>query len=192
MKKENELLAAIAVATEATGTEMSKTAILFVEQELSLFPLNIALSALRRACRECGRGRFCLKEVLDRIDDGRPTADEAWALVPMDEDKTVVWNDEICEAWSTARGLIKEGDHIAARMAFKEAYKRVVTKAKEQGKAPHWWASLGHDPHGRAPAIQEAVELGRLPAPEYREYLPLPAPNTEGIKRLENLLKQIE
>jgi hypothetical protein len=96
--------------------------------------------------------------------DGRPSADEAWAMIPKDEAKSVVWTDEMAEAMGIAQPLINQGDNIAARMAFKSAYERIVESNRASGIKPKWLASLGQDKAGRDPVLEEAVRLGRLDA----------------------------
>ena len=104
-------------------------------------------------------------EVLDKIKpDGRPTADEAWAMIPRNEEASAVMTNEMAEALHIAQPLLDEGDQIAARMAFKEAYGRVVDTAKRNGVRPTWFPSLGSDKDGREAVLAEAVRLGRLKA----------------------------
>jgi len=94
--------------------------------------------------------------------DGRPIADEAWAMIPRDEDASVVMTEEMAEALNVARPLLDTGDQIAARMAFKAAYERLTEANRNAGIKPKWFPSLGHDRQGRDAAINEAVRLGRL------------------------------
>ena len=102
-------------------------------------------------------------QILDRIKpDGRPGADEAWAMIPHDEYASVVMTEEMDEAMHVAYQLIDAGDKVAARMAFKEAYTRIVDQNKLAGIGPKWFPSLGHDKEGRDIALAEAVRLGRL------------------------------
>lgn len=104
-------------------------------------------------------------EILDKmLPDGRPGADEAWAMIPMDEYASVVMTQEMAEAMHVAQPLLDEGDKIAARMAFKEAYSRIVDANKRNGIKPSWFPSLGQDKEGRDAALAEAVRLGRIGA----------------------------
>lgn len=134
------------------------------------------------------RGKFAPKpadilEILDRIKpDGRPGADEAWAMIPRDEYTSAVMTTEMAEALGIAQPLLDEGDQVAARMAFKEAYTRLVDEAKRNGKAPAWFPSLGHDPRGRESVLTEAVRLGRLPASQVSELLPSPSAQLLAIE----------
>jgi hypothetical protein len=107
--------------------------------------------------------------------DGRPDGDEAWAIAlqARSEAATVVWTDEMAQAWSIARTVMDVGDDVGARMAFREAYARLVAEARRQGTPASWQASLGFDEPSRAAAIVAAVEAGRLPRVDL---LALPAP----------------
>lgn len=104
-------------------------------------------------------------DIVDCIDrmypDGRPGADEAWAMYPHDELASAVVTEEMHQAMYFASDI---QDQVAARMAFKEAYTRIVSTNKRAGIAPQWVATLGHEVDGRAPALAEAVRLGRIGA----------------------------
>ena len=111
--------------------------------------------------------------------DGRPEADEAWAIAMQADDEavTVVWTDEIAAALAAARPVLARGDEVGARMAFKAAYNRQVAKARGEFRPVRWVASLGHDVEQRDQALQAAVRLGQLPAPHVAGLLPPPAPD---------------
>lgn len=96
--------------------------------------------------------------------DGRPGADEAWAMIPRDEYVSVVMTEEMAKAYGIAKPLLDEGDQVAARMAFKDAYSRIVEQNKMAGIAPSWFPSLGHDPAMREAVLTDAVRVGRLSA----------------------------
>lgn len=114
------------------------------------------------------RGKYAPKPadilaIIDRLlPDGRLGADEAWAMIPRDEYTSVVMTEEMAEAYGIALPLLNEGDAIAARMTFKQAYERIVDDNKRKGIAAKWFPSLGRDPEMRAVALAEAVRLGRL------------------------------
>src|SRR3990167_3513220 len=95
-------------------------------------------------------------------DDGRPGPEEAWAMIPKDEDGSVVWTDEMAAAFRIAAPILYEGDAIAARMAFKEAYLREVAKAKDDGIQPRWFPSMGRNYEGREAALMEAAGKGYI------------------------------
>lgn len=112
--------------------------------------------------------------------DGRPSPDEAWSIaVPArDEQATVVWTQEILQAWSAAQAVMKLGDDVGARMAFREAYARLVDDARQRRVPTVWEVSEGHDPERRRLAIEAAVKLGRLRGEEASTMLPSSEPPT--------------
>ena len=61
---------------------------------------------------------------------------------------------------------------VAARMAFKEAYARRVSEAREQRIPVKWTASLGHDKNGRETVLMDAMEEGRLTVNQVSALLP--------------------
>lgn len=99
------------------------------------------------------------------VSDGHLPADEAWAIAiqAMDESETVVWTQQIAEAWGAACLIMRNGDEVGARMAFKAAYERRVANARADGLRPKWFPSLGHDPEKRSAALAAAADRLRLP-----------------------------
>jgi hypothetical protein len=156
------LLEALAVTAELTGTELSEAAARVMASDLAAYPVPQVLVALTRCRREL-KGKLTIAAIIERMDDGRPGPDEAWAMIPMNEDDSCVWTTEMQEAWGIAYPLLQSGDKIGARMAFREAYARLVSNARAEQVAPRWQPSLGHDPSGREPVLEEAVRVGRLP-----------------------------
>jgi len=130
-------------------------------EDLSGFPENQVLGALVKCRREL-KGRLRISDVIDRLDDGRPEANEAWAMIPKDESSSVVWTREMAEAFGVAYSLMMDGDHVAARMAFIEAYKSKCAESRNNGITVNWEPSLGHDKNGREHVLMDAVQKGRL------------------------------
>lgn len=97
-------------------------------------------------------------------DDGRPGPEEAWATAyrTSDDAATVVWTAETAEAYGAARPLVQAGDEVAARMAFKEVYVRLVAVAREQRVPPKWSVNLGFDNDQRNAALLAHVQAGRI------------------------------
>lgn len=158
-------LKAIAVTAELTGTELSATALRVMDADLAAYPEAAVLRALDR-CRKELKGRLTLSAVLERVEeeDGRPGADEAWsiALASADEAETVVWTDEMAQAFGVAQPVLEARDKVGARMAFRDAYERIVRDARAAGKPCRWVVSIGRDAERRAVALQAAVTLKRL------------------------------
>lgn len=169
----DDLIDAIAVTAELTGTRLSEGAARVMVADLAEYPRDQVLASLRRCRREL-RARLTIADILARLDDGRPGVEEAWAMLPFDEAATVVWTDEMSRAWGVALPLVEMGDKVAARMAFKEAYAREIAEARDRREPAHWSASLGHDREGREAPIVAAVAAGRLSMSHARQLLPAP------------------
>lgn len=121
--------------------------------------------------------------------DGRPDENEAWAvaITSQDEEETVVWTSEMAEAFNLARPLLADGDAIAARMAFKDAYKRLVDEARAANKPAAWSVSAGWDAARRQIAVEKATVAGLLSGPQ--PHLALPNESSQRVGRPEGLQK---
>lgn len=157
-KPSKSVIQALAVTAELTNTLMSEAAARIFAADLARYPEQQVLAALDR-CRREVKSKLTPSDVISRLDDGRPTPDEAWAMIPTDERQSIVWTEEMAQAWGIAHEL---EDRIAARMAFLAAYRRLVQQARDHAIAVKWAPSLGHDPLGRQQALDEAVRQGRL------------------------------
>jgi hypothetical protein len=192
MKRE-DLAKALIVTSEVMGAELSPAAAEAMARELVTRDRRHVWAALQRCQRELV-GRLSLARVLERMPGQHVGAEEAWALCPRSEDQTVVWTEEIAQAFGAAAPLLAQGDAVAARMAFRETYARLVAEARANGQQPRWWPSLGHDARGRAVPIQQAVESGRLSADAAQSvigYLPeiTPSQLTSGPSKLGELVR---
>lgn len=121
-------------------------------------------------------GKFAPKpaHIIEQIegahrDDGRPGPEEAWALSlkARDEYDTVVWTHECVQAWAVAKPVMDLGDDVGARMAFREAYTRLVDEARARREPIAWEVSEGFDKERRRIAVAEAVEAGRIAPGHY-------------------------
>lgn len=161
MERSKQLMEAIAVTAELTGTNLSEIAARVMTQDLMQYPVEQVLGALVKCRREL-KGNLRIAEIIDRLDDGRPGAEAAWAMIPKNESDSVVWTREMAESFGVALPLIDDGDHIAARMAFIETYKVKCAESRNNGVPVKWEPSLGFDKNGREHVLIEAVEKGRL------------------------------
>ena len=171
------LINQIVGTAELLGQVISPTAAAMLADDLSSYDKPVLSAALSRVRTEY-TGRLTPKAIIDRIDEamGRPAANEAWAvaLSALDERNTVIWTDEMAQAWSVASPIAKEGDLIGARMAFKDAYERLVRTAREFRLLPVISVSEGWDNQGRALAVEKAVALGYMTPQAAVAYLPAP------------------
>jgi len=146
------------------------------------------------------RGKFAPKpsDIREIIitNDGRPSSDEAWAnvLEGADENNTVIWTDEIIEAWAVARPVWATNDRIGAKLAFREHYQNAVRKARDNDHSVSWTVHLGHDKHQREAVIKEALSQGII-TDNKADFLSLtsskPAKqkyNPEGISKIKQML----
>jgi len=159
-----KILEAIAATAEIMGQSISPPAAVILAQDLSAYPQETILAALEETRKSSAR--FSAKAIFDAIEklspDGRPDANEAWAMLPKNEDASVVMSQEMAEALGVAQPLLDEGDAIGARMAFRDAYNRIVEGNKLAGVAPSWFPSLGRNAEMRVAALEQATRLGRI------------------------------
>lgn len=165
------LLQALAVTVALIGSEMSEATARALVSELSAYPEPAVLAALARCKLEC-KYRLSLADVIERMVDGHPGAEEAWEIVPKSERDTAVVTQEIMAA--IPFDLIDAGDMTAARMAFRESYNRNVAQARAERRKPVWFPSLGSDKRMREAPLARAVQLGRMSLEQANGLLPAP------------------
>lgn len=177
------IVQALTVAFQFVNQSMPDIAIAEMAHELSAYPEAHVLAALKRCRSELKSIRY--SDIVDRLPGGHPGPEEAWSVIGpslRDESLTVVWTDQMREAFGVAVGLAD--DPTAARMAFKETYVKLVNEARSRNQGPKWSVSAGTDTQHRALVVQEAVKAGKL-LPEYaRQFLPLPEPTGNSLARL--------
>jgi hypothetical protein len=175
---EQENLVKLLVATaEVIGDQLRPTTAVFMVSDLASYSLPVLERALA-ACRRELKGRLSLAAILERVDDGHPAPNEAWAIAirAADEGATVVWTEQTRDAWAKALPLVQAGDKIAARPAFLEVYARLLKEARAAGQLASHQLSLGADVSGRDGVLRQAVATGQLAHEQVAEHLALPAP----------------
>ena len=186
-----QLLSAVAVTAELCGRTFTPAAATVFLDDLARYPEHQVLKALGR-CRREVRGVLTVSDVISRLEDGHPGAEEAWSMLPKTEDDSVVWTEEMAEACGVAMPLIQCGDMIAARMAFKESYAKLLAVSRDCGRQPVWSPSFGRSNAGRQSALELAVSAGRLTVEHANrlgvdhiepEKLRLPAPEVDGERK---------
>ena len=169
-----EIIKALAVAAELTGTELSDAAMQVMVDELAAYPLETVLNSLNRCRREL-TGRLSLAAILQRLETGLPSADEAFGMLLegwRNEDLTVVVPEiAVQAAGDGAYELFAAKDKTGARMAFRESYERLAGGLDLSGGVK-WAVSRGHDREHAVQAIMEAVRKGRLKQEAALMYLP--------------------
>ena len=99
---------------------------------------------------------------------------EAWAIAQKSigfdgQELTVIWTEQMAQAFSRCEDLVKTGDkyqRAEAKKIFCDAYDRLVTQAKDQGLKPIYVTSLGTDKDQQIVAINQATVDGFLTAPD--------------------------
>src|SRR5512135_2526111 len=180
------LLQAVMVTAELCGSPFTSESVatVFIE-DLAGYPEPLMLAALKR-CRLEHTGRLTVADVLSRIEDGRPGVETAWAQVATlsDERKSLAWCEEMRLAWAAALPLLERGDAIAARMAFKEEYARLLTVARRERTPPRWSLTLGSDPDQREQVVTAAAAQGLITAEYATKLLPYHQPPTPAGQAL--------
>lgn len=157
------------------GGAQSATAKAMFFRALAAHSIEAVRAGFDAHIKDPQRGRFmpAPADVLAQIEgmaanDGRPGAEEAWALSmrASDESETLVWTDEMAQAWMVCQPVMQMGDEVGARMAFKESYNRQVEDARRARRAVAWTTSLGHDASKRHSALVKAETMGLLGAGE--------------------------
>ncbi len=124
------------------------------------------------------------------LDDGRPSADEAWGLLLRlirDERETGALTDEMREGWQACQPILDEGDEVGARRCFIAVYETHVRDARQRREPARWTPTLGTCPQLRAQRLAEAVNAGRLGRDHVAGLLPGPAP--ASIEQVAGLLE---
>lgn len=208
-KPSSALIEAIAVTAELCGRVFSPAAAVVFANDLAAYDERAVIAALSR-CRKEVKGILTTQDVISRIDDTRPGPEEAYAMLPLDEQSAVVWSEEMQTAWGIALPLIREGDKYGARRAFTEAYARLVNKARSEGIPARWSLSPSTDRGSNQSALIAAVRANRIPLEYAVSNLPidlahglllslgvknhplLAAPDQEGQRKVRALLTTIK
>lgn len=159
-----KIMQAIAVTAELTGTQFSRDAMFVMAEDLLAYPLDKVLIAFERCRREL-KGKLTLAAILERIDDGWQSAEEAFnALVSGWENDSIsiLTTHTAMQAAQSATALFNAGDKYRAGMAFKTAYERMVSEKKAKGIQPDWFVSAGVDKEQLAHVVKEATMNGHI------------------------------
>ena len=177
-------------AQEITGKEPSDGALILAFNLMKKYSLVDIKKGLIAHLTDPALGRFAPKPAnvifqIERINhDGRLEADEAWSIAIkfLDENQTVVVNDEIAGALQLAGDIYADGDKTGARMAFRASYEKNVAQARKEGKPVRWWPSIGEDRSGRRAPLEQAVINGLI-SPELANHS-LPEPISANVLAL--------
>lgn len=149
---------------------------------LAPYPIKSVRAAFDAHAKDPERGRFMPMpaDLLAKLeaameDDGRPIPEEAWSIAirALNEADTVVWTEEIAQAWNdVGRGLMESGDKFNASRGFIARYQQLVKEARKGQKEPVWVVSQGHDKDLRHMALEIAYKAGLISKETVKTMLP--------------------
>lgn len=194
----------LTVASEVMGQELSGAAMQMILMSLERYEFNAVIQAIHDTVKKC-KFKLTLAEIVSRIRDGRPTADEAWQEVyMMSESDSKVMTVEQQQAYCSVSTQLQDPSTtnlINAKKSFVDKYNRLCEKAKDEGVPVSYNVSWGRGEAGRVAAVTEAVALGKIGRQDAVRLLPhheevilgLPVPETDqnGLKRLTGMIKRI-
>lgn len=184
VEEKDAVVKALTVVCETTQTVWTQATQDVVLKKLGAYSAQQVIAALD-LCLNQVKFKLNYADIASRIDDGRPGAEEAWAMMPKEEEHSGCVTREMSEAWGAADSLYKNGDRVGARMAFKEKYQVSVSANRAAGQPARWNLSPGWDRAGREAAALEGFNAGRLTESQASHYAALP-PMSSSAK---NLLK---
>jgi hypothetical protein len=174
---------------------ISPTAKALFFTDLQRYPLDLIAAALSAHRMDADRGRFTptVADISSQIERRRPLQwvgpDEAWATVPKIEGEPGIMNQVTAKALAAAQPLLDEGDTIAARMAFKNCYDRLVARAKLDRVNPEYFLSPGGSMEDQQALREEGQRQGLLPAPDAAPMLELGGSPTKAGRAALTALK---
>lgn len=170
-----QFLKVLAACLDMYGRERSDTVLALwwkLMQPYGLDQVQDALASHMRTSKFCPTPADVIEQITSK--DGRPSPDEAWAMIPRSEHDSVIWTEEMAQAYGVAAPLLEHGDQVAARKAFIARYEGLVAKSRAEGVPMKVTPSFGFSLSGRAAAVEKAVERGLLPKEKAQAYLPAP------------------
>jgi hypothetical protein len=181
--------------------------------DLVQYPIEIIEQALQAHRQDPQRGKFTPKpaDIIFQIERRMPVlwigADEAWARIPKPhaprsfkdhegrraidyrsgEWPPCILNQVTAAALAAAAPLVEAGDHVAARMAFRSCYDRLVEQEKLERRAPQHFLSPGGSHEERLEVVAEGVRQGLLPKSAAPASELLAAPTPQGAAQLRQI-----
>lgn len=166
MIRPSEIVESIKATAEICGSEISEPAAKAMVAHLKPYGSAAIVEALFE-CQRKIKGKLALVDIINIIEarDGRPGPDEAWNIAYKfmnDEQSSVLVNNEIESACYACSELMAAKDKIAARMAFLDAYKRLISEGRNTGSKPKWRVSVGLLKADAADVAKHGLERGLL------------------------------
>ena len=178
-------LMALRMTTEQTAA--------FVEA-LSKYPLEDALKALHAVAMTEDRLTMAKLNKHLQAQDGRPSVDQAWYLMPKDEYVSAVVTPEMSQSWAACSAQYYGGDKKNAEIAFKREYKSLLEAARTSGMPCDWTFSPGFDIQNRNLVAMESALNKHISVDDAMMYITCEDTKTELVKMAQagNLLSKNE
>jgi len=163
MSQQKEMLKLVYLMAEYHGYEISDGKAMMLAgdlENLSIQQINAAWKIYRLSSK--GVRMPTVGQLAELIDDGNPSAQIAWNMIPKDEDSSTFWTEEMRLAWAVANDQIREGNITGAFFAFKETYERALNDSRFSGRKTKWSPSFGFDKSKRETAVIEAIVNNRI------------------------------
>ncbi|MDE1988818.1 MAG: hypothetical protein KGI39_03925, partial [Patescibacteria group bacterium] len=172
------------------GKSLSDAAMALCFESLAFYPL----ADVKKAIAEHAKNeKFAPSpnDIINILDADKPVhigADEAWSIARhgMDQKNSVCITQEILAAMDIASDVYSTRDENPARMAFRDAYNRIVKTAP----TPKWFVSVGEDKAQAEMVALEGIRLGRLPHGADLKYRIEP-PTTTAQKLIEGYVQRV-
>lgn len=180
----SKIVQALTIACEFVGQHIDEYAIAEMAMDLTAYPEEQVLAALKRCRQELRSIKFI--DIVDRIPGGHPGVEEAWGLIARvmnNEQISICWTDEMRQAYGAAAPLA--ADRVAARLAFKETYTKLVCDARALRKPIAWGVSLGWDPGMRDECTREAARRNLITQSTAAKLLAHDPPTKEAAQVLD-------
>lgn len=146
----------------AFGRRLTDGMLLGFKMGLSDLPEQVVEGVVLEAIQRGGEfpSAGTLRELALSMADGRPTAEQAWALIPKSECDTGYVTQEMMNAWITVYEDYADGNRVGARIGFIKAYDQEVRNARAAMRPPKGWISHGisYTQEERAQAEVAAIE----------------------------------
>jgi hypothetical protein len=161
IEQKQQLIDMISIQAEMKEQVMSDAVLKYLVTELQPYGFEPVMQALRKLGKE-STYKINLAEVIKRIDDGRPSAQTAWAQCPKNEEDSALLTEEQNKALCSVSHLMYCGDPIPARMAFLEKYNELIEESRASAKPVKYVLGAGSYKQGRIDAVKIGVEEGKL------------------------------
>jgi hypothetical protein len=171
--------------TMAGGKALSNGAMEFCFEVLADYPFDLIKQAVK-AHAKTAKFAPAPADIISLLEqkNKRPTADEAWTIVPKSERESAYLTAEMMTAWCQVSNQYYDGDKIGARMGFKAVYERECESAVIQRIPIKHSLTRGDDKEHLKTTVENGLRVGYCSDSEARNILPYLEPPKMTITAL--------